>query len=296
MADIQELNQAPSTLNLYLKAAFKRKPRISGQVLPQTQVRLNAARARRSELSAYRRLCGFDKTGTLPLTYPHILAFPLHMQLVVDPEFPFPLPGLVHIRNTIRQYRAIGNRETMDITCYLQGPRTAERGLEFDIVTRVTVNDQPVWESISTNLYRTATQHVAKKSATSTDATPETQSETWTLPENLGIRYAKVSGDANPIHLHAGLAKLFGFSRAIIHGMWSKAHAMARLTEVLPTGPIQVEVSFKLPVMLPATLQFSYLRKGGRTQFWLRDEENVKPHLVGSVEKLPENTEARFIL
>ncbi|MBK8973530.1 MAG: acyl dehydratase [Hahellaceae bacterium] len=296
MADIQELNHAPSTLNLYLKAAFKRKPKISGQVLPQTRLSLKAIRARRSELSLYRRICGFEKTGTLPLTYPHILAFPLHMQLLVDPEFPFPLPGLVHIRNTIRQYRAIGNRETLHITCYLQGPRKAERGLEFDIVTQVTVNDLPVWESISTNLFRTATQQTAKKPGRASDTVPETQTEAWTLSDNLGMRYAKVSGDANPIHLHAGLARLFGFPRAIIHGMWSKAHALARLSDSLPTGSVQVEVSFKLPVMLPATVQFSHQRKGGRTQFWLRDEANVKPHLIGNVEKLPELTEPRFIL
>lgn len=46
------------------------------------------------------------------------------------------------------------------------------------------------------------------------DATQE-----WSLASDLGRRYARVSGDINPIHLHALSARAFGFRRAIAHGM-----------------------------------------------------------------------------
>ena len=212
MADIQELNQAPSTLNLYLKAAFKRKPRISGQVLPQTQVRLNAARARRSELSAYRRLCGFDKTGTLPLTYPHILAFPRTCSWWSTPSFLSLYRGwFIYVTQSASTVPSeTEKRWTSPATCRGLARPSADSNLTF--VTRVTVNDQPVWGS-STNLYRTATSTWLKKSATSTDATPETQSETWTLPENLGIRYAKVSGTPTQSTCMPVWPNCFGFSR-----------------------------------------------------------------------------------
>ena len=49
----------------------------------------------------------------------------------------------------------------------------------------------------------------------------------WRVPDDIGRRYAKVSGDVNPIHMSSLTAKALGFKRAIAHGMWVKAHALA---------------------------------------------------------------------
>ena len=115
------------------------------------------------KLAEYRNVCGFPVSGSLPVTYPHILAFPLHMEILVNPLFPFPLLGLVHVRNEITQYRAIGNQEAMDIECELVGPDEVGKGLEFSIITRVSVEGKLVWESVSTNLFRTKTSVEDKK-------------------------------------------------------------------------------------------------------------------------------------
>ena len=40
-----------------------------------------------------------------------------------------------------------------------------------------------------------------------------------------------MSGDVNPIHLHALTARAMGFPRAIAHGMWTYARTLA------PLGP-----------------------------------------------------------
>ena len=40
----------------------------------------------------------------LPATYPHVLAFALQMHLLTDKHFPFPLLGLVHLRNRIQVF------------------------------------------------------------------------------------------------------------------------------------------------------------------------------------------------
>ena len=60
------------------------------------------------------------------------------------------------------------------------------------------------------------------------DATPDLTA-TWSLPEDLGRRFAKVAGDRNPIHMYWWTARLFGFRRPIIHGMWTLARCMAAL-------------------------------------------------------------------
>ena len=75
------------------------------------------------------------------------------------------------------------------------------------------------------------------------------------VPGDLGRRYGSVSGDLNPIHMHSLSARLFGFPTAIAHGMWTKARCLAALDPSLPPGFI-VEVSFRKPILLPATVQF----------------------------------------
>ena len=47
------------------------------------------------------RVCRYQLTDVLPVTYPHVLAFPLQLALMTDRSFPLALPGLVHVRNRI---------------------------------------------------------------------------------------------------------------------------------------------------------------------------------------------------
>lgn len=68
---------------------------------------------------------------------------------------------------------------------------------------------------------------------------------------DIGRRYGAVSGDRNPIHMSALSAKLFGFKRAIAHGMWTNARALSCL---LPSTPLEqgtLAVEFKTPLYLP---------------------------------------------
>jgi hypothetical protein len=46
------------------------------------------------------------------------------------------------------------------------------------------------------------------------------KTDTLAITENTGWRYARVSGDFNPIHLTARTAKMFGFKQAVAHGMF----------------------------------------------------------------------------
>ena len=47
----------------------------------------------------------------------------------------------------------------------------------------------------------------------------------------LPYRYAGASGDFNPIHLDAELAKAVGFPKNILHGLWSMAQVARAATE-----------------------------------------------------------------
>ena len=97
-----------------------------------------------------------------------------------------------------------------------------------------------------------------------------------------------MSGDFNPIHMHPLSARLFGFPSAIAHGMWTKARSLAALGPQLP-GAFTVEVAFRRPLLLPATVTFGEAREPGRIRFGVRDIERGRSHLDGLLTRLTQS-------
>jgi acyl dehydratase len=99
----------------------------------------------------------------------------------------------------------------------------------------------------------------------------------------MGRRYARVSGDYNPIHLSNITAKLFGFDQAIIHGMWSKARCLAALQDQLPEAGYRVIVNFQKPLFLPSNVLFYSDKESENTSFSLFSESGQYAHLDGLI-------------
>lgn len=233
-------------------------------------------------VAAYARVCGFPEKESLPLTYPHMLAFPLHMDIMTSTEFPFPAIGSVHLENSITGHRRISIGEVLDVTARATSPRAHAKGTVVDFVTEVRAGEELVWESTSTYLRRGKGNADASAGMTFAD-TPEGGVE-WRLPGDLGRRYAAVSGDRNPIHLYALTAKALGFPRQIAHGMWSKARCVAAIENRL-SDAVRVDVAFKKPILLPGTVAFGTARAGSDTAndwaFSLSNPKDGSPHLLG---------------
>lgn len=279
---IRDLRNAPSMLPMFAKALLRAniKPGKAPQ-LPAIGARLSDIMLDPKHLAAYRKVCGFSSTGTLPITYPHMHAHPLFMTLLLDSRFPFPAMGLVHVANKITQYRPIQEREQLDVECRFGTLEKKDAGYEFSILTTVTTGGEQVWESESTMLYRTGGG--SKKKSSPPPAEPATDVIEWSVPDNIGRRYGAVSGDRNPIHLYPLTAKLLGFKRQIAHGMWSKARCLAELEPSLPIGPFSVDVQFKLPMFIPAKVKFEKKSVDCGLDFRLLANDGIKPHLHGQV-------------
>jgi acyl dehydratase len=88
----------------------------------------------------------------------------------------------------------------------------------------------------------------------------------------------------NPIHIHPLSARVFGFPTAIVHGMWTKARCLAALDPRLPDS-FSVEVEFKKPILLPATVEFSEREDPDGIRFGVRGAGKGTPHLDGRVSR-----------
>src|SRR4051794_41872056 len=62
-----------------------------------------------------------------------------------------------------------------------------------------------------------------------------------TPDKSLPFRYAGASGDFNPIHLDAELAKAVGFPSNILHGLWTMAQVARAAVETGGGGPRQLK-------------------------------------------------------
>ncbi|MEM6797233.1 MAG: MaoC/PaaZ C-terminal domain-containing protein, partial [Acidobacteriota bacterium] len=103
-----------------------------------------------------------------------------------------------------------------------------------------------------------------------------------------GRRYARVSGDFNPIHLWPATSKPLGFRRPIAHGMNLVSRAYAGLEAAASAGPHRLEVRFKTPAPLPGEVRCFYPPPGsaGERSFELWSADGERPHQVGRVESL----------
>ncbi|MFI6014917.1 MaoC family dehydratase [Streptomyces sp. NPDC051243] len=270
------LTSAPSLPPLLARGAllspFKR-PAADAE-FPRTRLVLPGVRVDLARLAAYERVCGFA-TGddALPITYPHVLGFPLAMRLMSAREFPLPLLGLVHTSIEITRHTAMTATGEYELTVHIDGLVPHRRGTEAVVVTEVRAEEGVVWESRSRYLARHRTNAVGGR--TSEEPEPLPRVAEWRIAGDVGRRYGAASGDRNPIHLHPLTARLFGFPRAIAHGMWTVARCLAAYGT---PEKVLVRAEFRAPVLLPGTV--TYAAEGGR--FELRGGEE-RVHLAGEV-------------
>lgn len=280
----------PATLPLLLRAALPALPgvgrlpgvRHTGTNLPELVLQRSGVVVDRAHLAAYDRVCGLPLTDALPATYPHVLAFGLHLILMTDPAFPLSPVGLVHLDNTITQHRPVTAAESLDVRVHAAAMRPHAKGTVIDLVSTASVGDELVWEDTTTLLARGEGHPAGTTDSTVRSLTAPPGPVTWRLPADLGRRYAAVSGDRNPIHLYALTAKALGFPRQIAHGMWTKARCLAALQGRLPDA-FTVEVAFKKPVLLPGTVRFGTAQaRDGATRFGVTSPSGTE-HMSGLV-------------
>ena len=276
----------PSLFSLYRKIFFERKPGWDEQALPQIRVHTPNIGLSVKNVNNYASICGFDFDGKiLPLTYLYVILFRLHAVIFTHKGVTFPLLGMIHLKNSITQYRQLTVDEKFDLECVLINSQLTDAGLEFELASRARVNGVLVWESLSTYLYRveSASRRVRPPKA---NAMAWESPDSWFLADDLGRKYARASGDYNLIHLHPFLSKRFGFDRVLAHGMWSKARCIAQIMPKIGERPCKVDVAFKLPLFMPSAVSFSAENSEDDLVFELRDARGRRPHLSGKISYL----------
>lgn len=282
-------DQVPNMALQLSKAALARRTARADVDIPFIEARVSNVKTSPERLAAYRRVCGLPDTGTLPPTWPQVLAMPVHTAMLVHKSFPLPLLGLVHVSNVIEEHRPIANDESLELHCVIDASRPHRSGIEFDIRTTVSVKGDVAWTSVTTALVKVkgagaAARKEERRREGPGEPAAALRSVIWHVPENRGREYARVAGDWNPIHVHALLARPFGFPRAIVHGLWTFARCVGESWDLLPDTPRRLEIAFRRPVLLPSTVSFSAqaTEDTGGIAFSVRGRDGSTVYLTGS--------------
>lgn len=281
-----ELNfdRLPSALPAFGKVATSRASK-TVELKEPLIARASKVKPKALMVAAYRRVCGGEKSAYLPVCYPQVMVFPLHLHLMGHPDFPLAAMGMVHVSNRIEQAQPMPIDASYDVSVEINSIEKTSRGYEFDLVTRFKdAQGELVWRAVTSILSRRSDKSGAsggtKKKPPAAQPSALAELATWTLKANLGRRYALVSGDINPIHISAPTAKLLGFKRAIIHGMWTLARSAATIPVNTEAAGV-LDVEFKTPQFLPGKAKLHGEAQAEAFDFEVKDANNHKPILSG---------------
>ena len=291
---IVEIKKCPSMGFIFFKAflisPFRSNLIKDKAIIKKTRIILKNYLPDKERIKNYRTVCGFSKNkpDVIPISYLQTPFIGLLGKFITSNFFPINPLGLIHIFQSFEQKRPVSFDEILDLACTLDTIKKTDKGIETGFTLEVMSQGKLVWKGISVFFTRS---HVRKKkTAKKKDDIFLEKKETILAPSNTGRKYASVSGDYNPHHLYSVFAKLFGFKRAIAHGMWSLARVIASLDKKFDIhDSATVEASFKLPIFMPAAMSLGYEYQNDTqsqqtiVNFELRDKQKGLPHLKGKL-------------
>ena len=282
-----KLLKLPSGLASYPRALLTRRPDILALDEPtEFDVRLDKLLIEPRAVAKYAAVCAFDasdvRNGYVPITYPHVLAMPLHLRIMGLSSFPLRPMGLIHVSNTIEQPRALEAGMTVNVVVAARNYRKTDAGLTFDMVTDILRAGQTVWRETCVFLSRWPDS--AQRTGARPPRPPKAPKDSQVLTElavdlNRAWSYARVSNDYNPIHLNDRAARFFGLRGAISHGMWTLARSLAERPVVVPPPDARLETQFLTPVQLPARVNIKQWVENGQSKRAMCDVRTGRVHM-----------------
>lgn len=252
--------------------------------LPRIRVTRAASRPDPGHLRSFHEICQTTDRGELHLVYPLTHAYPLLMRLLSHKRMPFAMTQVLNTRTVITQQRSIDPTERFSVEC-VNGPwRPASKGLELDVTVDLESGGETAWSSVLTYLVRGAKLDGAEPPVTPPHLEPPAEATPlarWYLAPEHRVRWARLCGDSNGIHIAAWYARLFGFERDFAQPI----RIVARCVDELPSAdsgwPRRLEVHFKGPVYYGRTLSLSGAREGDRYSFALHIDGEPRPCILG---------------
>lgn len=283
-----ELSNFPSLTKGYVKAAIQMATKSltlkhSGSCLPRLPIKRFILRGYQLNVAQVRQYVANTQLAdrnVLPITYLYSVAFPIVIKLLTESDFPYTPVGLVHLYNTINQYKEIATDAIVDVYVHVDNMREHRAGLLVDVITEVYTGSVLVWSQVSTMLRRqkTSVSNSPKAPIEVFDKSTAFSQETIKATAEIMRSYAAISGDRNPIHMSSIIAKIFGFPQIIAHGSWMMARILSSSEAQLPVA-CSYKIQFGKAFLVPSNAELCVVKLDNN--HWSYCLENLtKEHVI----------------
>lgn len=243
-------------------------------------------------------------------SYLQVLTLPMQLQMMVSKPFPFKTMGLVHLANDIMVYVLPEQNAKLILKTSFNGLTKHKSGWVFGVLSEGFVDGALAISATSYYLSRQKHTHgldrLSSASKSNNDtvhaSAPRVSALSSSMPVieevvppfavtldidfplGIGRRYARISGDYNPIHLTRWTAKLMGFRQAIAHGMYSKAICLSAVIKremqtrkgASALTAMQFSTQFMQPIYLPTQCALIVNRENDKIDFSLTSQSRAK--------------------
>jgi acyl dehydratase len=237
----------------------------------------------------------WEKEGetVVPPLYPVTWEAAQTLELLAGLERPLQPGAIVHVEGELLSLRTLTADDRVRCRVELERMEPVRRGVRLTLTARNWLSaGQLCSQSTVVLLARTrAPADEAPRPPREPDPRaepPEAWEEVaaWRLGADAGRRYARVSGDWNPIHLWSWSARVFGFHRPILHGFCTEAMVAHALIEHRfggdPAALRRLRIAFRAPLPLPSRVRLQVGERLGQRWFRVTDAAGERVHAEGT--------------
>lgn len=250
--------------------------------LPAMVAEWHGQRSTPAEQTEFRELSGMPADSALSILYPHTASFPLLMAMLSHPAFPLPIWRVLQVRNRLTLHEAIAPDAALDFTVRTGERRVLGKGVEMDLVVTARRAGRTVFEGTN-SFYARGRFGAATAEAPPSPVVGGPVSTTWRMPDHGRLRYSRLSGDFNPLHLNNRYARGQGFARAFAHPQRAIGQCLGHLGAIgaIDHAPLRLETWIKGPVFYGAEVALRAEAEPGGGRFALYVDGDERPAIAG---------------
>jgi len=171
-----------------------------------------------------------------------------------------PTAGLIHLESEMVQIRCINRDDLISTRVELDGTEQTSGGTILTLKSRNWNGSGQLCTDGSTKLLLRERKAGVRTRVSRADRTSNSNGwhelTSWELNGGHGRRYARASGDYNPIHLWSATSRPLGFPRPILQGFCLQAMVAHALVQHRmrgdPSALRRLRITFRAPLPLPS--------------------------------------------
>lgn len=238
------------------------------------------------KLADYKAYFGFKEDIPLPFFY--LISQGAQTALMTEKSFPLPIPGMIHLETKLKQLAKIDSNAETVIRSEVRIKNKSEGSLLPIFTEEYYQNDIKVVEVLSVYLVKRRSKR--KKSKRIENKVIENKESNWIefdwkFKSNVSFKYARISGDYNPIHIFSLFAWFAGFKRKIAHGWFIASKIVAMIESETDMPAKSLEIRFLTAMTLPSRSKFEFRLSHDRNlEFRIRASKSDRFFASGIIE------------